>query len=535
MTGVWSRRRVMKTGAVGGLTLLLPGCASSLVRPPLEPKGRALFIDVHAHILNGADIPVRGFIAKTVVTDNNIPVLGVPVVNAIARVLDKVVQAHAIGAKEELALICAEFDLDERFCPDGPATGGKPSVAPPWRNPDDLFGLDLETALSEDPDGIAALSELAMEDDADGMSSKLFVSDRRYPKAFRNLTSRPLRRILNWGRNFAGHRLDNARKFIELYGGEGGIDLFVAAMVDYDYWLNDVAKTEIPDQIKVTGAISKVTGDRVLPFAPFDPFRHCAEGGGPLDWIKAGVADGLVAGVKMYPPMGFLPIGNAGLDEPGGPNWPEQFRDLDLLNKQLRARMVPGFLEGDGIARLGADLDDALWALYRWCERNSVPIMAHVAPRRGAEEGYADRADPTGWEAVLEKCPNLRLNLGHFGGWAPIESSVSDKPDEANDWPDKALELMRRYPNVYADVAYTHEILDAPTKYRNDLARMIGTASELKSKLMYGSDWFMLASALDHEDFKDAYQSLVETSFSDMRDGFMGGNAARFLGLDHTR
>ena len=87
-------------------------------------------------------------------------------------------------------------------------------------------------------------------------------------------------------------------------------------------------------------------------------------------------------GVKLYPPVGFLPLGNAGFS-------PDAAR--------------------------GQALDQALRALYATCEAEEIPITAHASPGNEFALGYGQLAAPERWAPVLREFPNLRLNFGHFG------------------------------------------------------------------------------------------------------------------------
>jgi hypothetical protein len=83
-------------------------------------------------------------------------------------------------------------------------------------------------------------------------------------------------------------------------------------------------------------------------------------------------------GVKMYPPMGFLPAGNAKqqIDNPN--TW---------VKEHLPSWMAKPVTYPDGTTKsFGQRLDDQLEALYSWAEHNCVPITVHAEasqePRR---------------------------------------------------------------------------------------------------------------------------------------------------------
>ena len=201
-------------------------------------------------------------------------------------------------------------------------------------------------------------------------------------------------------------------------------------------------------------------------------------------------------GIKMYPPMGFKPMGNEG--EPEVPN--------------------------------GAELDSILRDLYRWASDSDVPITAHCNSSNYADEAYRDFASPDNWALALDEFNDLRVNLGHFGG---------ARSEEATDgWPWKAARLMAARPNVYADVG-NHKIYDdeITSGYFDMLDSMFGdpATAVAAERLMFGTDWFMLAIHREHEDFLDQYRDAYRSRFGDARtESFLGSNALAFLGFDST-
>jgi hypothetical protein len=92
----------------------------------------------------------------------------------------------------------------------------------------------------------------------------------------------------------------------------------VNLLVDYDLWLDDQPSScsDAPDQWEVWHDIAKIYQKRanIRTFAGYCPLRHAIEtaGGGAtrFDAILAAHKDGKIAGLKLYPPMGFYPSGN---------------------------------------------------------------------------------------------------------------------------------------------------------------------------------------------------------------------------------
>ena len=143
-----------------------------------------------------------------------------------------------------------------------------------------------------------------------------------------------------------------------------------------------------------------------------------------LDLVRHAIERGGFSGVKLYPPSGFQPIGN-----------------------------VPRFGP-----RIGAWLDAALRALYRYCEDMGVPILTHASFSNGFEPGWDELAAPAGWANVLREYPRLRLCFGHFGHLNG--AAKGDRVPPPTSWPMQYLALMDRYEHVYADVGCSKYTFD---------------------------------------------------------------------------
>src|SRR5439155_20874758 len=102
---------------------------------------------------------------------------------------------------------------------------------------------------------------------------------------------------------------------------------------------------------------------RVHPFVGFDPRRELvsrkrADLKGALALAKEAVQEYGFIGVKLYPPMGFRPLGNGATAE----------------------------MTAEDAYRVDGILDE----LYTWCEAEQVPVTAHCNPSNEAAEEYRD-------------------------------------------------------------------------------------------------------------------------------------------------
>ena len=93
---------------------------------------------------------------------------------------------------------------------------------------------------------------------------------------------------------------------------------------------------------------------------------------------------------------------------------------------------------------------------------------------------------------------------------------------------------MKTYPNLYADLALD----ETPSERRfqqmlDALKELMDSHPEMRTRLMYGSDWFMVLLTQESIDYYDRYEEgFTARQFgAETRRAFFGGTAARFLGL----
>lgn len=223
-----------------------------------------------------------------------------------------------------------------------------------------------------------------------------------------------------------------------------------------------------------------------------------------LDIVRHAIELGGFLGVKLYPPAGYVPLGN---------------------------EFLPG-------ASRGAKLDAALRSLYAYCEAMQVPILAHASFSNEFKRGYNDFAGPKGWEAVLAEYPDLRLCFGHFGHLHGVGADPANPSVES--WSRRFVELVDQYPHVYTDVGNSK--LPVDDSYRNRyillLTHMLGGDSPTpiqtrrRTRVMYGSDYWMNTLAPSHDSYLVTCRDAYEEAFGEAALGqFMGANALRWLGI----
>ncbi len=283
------------------------------------------------------------------------------------------------------------------------------------------------------------------------------------------------------------------------------VDLFTPALVDYDRWVDDRARTDLTKQILLMEGNIRLNRGRIHPYFPFDPWRESQAPGTPegsLYWLKKAVANHGFIGVKLYPPMGYSAT--------------ENFKHSRFPNG---VSIEP--------AVFGEQLDSALEALYEYCESEEVPILTHCADSNETEEDFGKRADPKYWEMVAEQHRNLRVCLGHFGGLGTLSHQ--------NGWAWHVGRLLNdQTKNVYADISHYTKILDDDGREKtiDNLRVLFSKYPNAMDRILFGTDWIMLARVKNNErfliEFRDAYEEAFGT---EARAKFMGLNAAKFIGL----
>jgi predicted TIM-barrel fold metal-dependent hydrolase len=198
--------------------------------------------------------------------------------------------------------------------------------------------------------------------------------------------------------------------------------------------------------------------------------------------------------------------------------------------------------------------DPMLMALYRYCEQHAIPITAHcsgggfasfaktvdiqgliyrnskirehsgnitfkhykVTDKKRVHEKAQMLNHPLIWEKVLEKYPNLTLNLAHFGC-----------SEDTGEWSQHIIRLMKQYPNLYTDFSCVAEKATLNNMYKTYYSEAEPT---IKKRFLYGSDFYLNMLFIDN---MRQYICQFERIFSDAEMKEIAEiNPRRFLALD---
>jgi hypothetical protein len=258
-----------------------------------------------------------------------------------------------------------------------------------------------------------------------------------------------------------------------------GVDAVFGALVDFDYWLDCAPLSSREDQMKVQALISQMTGGYMLPLVAYNPWTDIERRDASFDLVKTAISKYGYIGVKIYPAVGYYPYGNADNLIPTKPR-----PDLGLL-------------------------DDALLRLFKWCAKHEVPVMAHANQTMGRNDASDDFGGPVGWKALFDRFGKDNaagrstltpvINAGHFGGDAP---KCVDHQPVPGDWPVRFAELMRKPEGArfFGDLGYWTGLRNcsdgkdiACAIARDRLKAAVAVNPDVTRRIMYGSDWLMLA------------------------------------------
>jgi len=511
----------------------------------VDDKTSPLLIDVHSHIFNGTDLQAERFIS--LVASRQVGGLQ-GLWEALGPVLQALAWVAAPSGADELA------KLDElRALSPGPCEADKLDVVLRiWRNEKYLEARrQLEAAFAARAPASAAKARTpgvqfeSLSPEAQAASILYQLPDtyerfRQQAESERHVQKRTIYGYIFFVIEHFQYRYVSAHNYLFTYdaAAQRKVDLLVPSLVDYDWWLNDGAPTptSIPSQVDVMERVAILTGGRVHPFVPFDPYRLVAYKLGhwkeysPLGLLDKAVKEQGAIGVKLYPPMGFAPLGNG---------------ELQKLSPQFWHKSWLGPIAER--ADFGVLLDEAMEELFAWAIAEDVPIMAHANRSNGPAPEFEKLGLAEYWKRVLTHVSRpefgrLRVNFGHFG-----DIGSNQKAEETPT--DAFLALMSSSGSgerAFADASFLSGVLDQPEAVREtlvDLFQRDGSrgAGLLPDRLMYGSDWKMLLTEGRSAEYLADFAGIVQSVQNELAghgqplpgllDNFLGKNAARFLGL----
>lgn len=241
----------------------------------------------------------------------------------------------------------------------------------------------------------------------------------------------------------------------------------------------------------------------ILPFVATNPASVDEKGMGNLYnlFLRAFTGDNKFFGVKIYPALGYLPSHPA----------------LMPIYSICQEKNIPVTTHCGGTI-IRAKKTKLTLPGYHIVDKRVVPYEAK--PPKKPKEFARFLNDPALWEPVLKTYPNLKLNLGHFGGGEVWEQPNTNDPQQRIATINR---LMTEYPKVYGDFSYNFADLYTIPKFLNALS----TNPNFKKKAMFGTDyWVVLAES---EARNDQTYFIDELAKLGLKDALMRINPSEFL------
>lgn len=282
-----------------------------------------------------------------------------------------------------------------------------------------------------------------------------------------------------------------------------GVSRTLGSLVDFDRWLDCPPRSAHEDQLRLHLKLSQLSNYYMLPVISYNPWTDAVEGGRSLALVEQAIKAGCVA-VKIYPPNGFRPWGNAEFPRKGGPE--------------------------------SAALDAALKKFWIRCQELRVPVLAHAGPSMGGDDYHDTLSGPDEWQRLLDATfwsdgEGPRVSLGHFGG-----------DGDGNDWTSRFAQVMAapRGQGIYADLGYWEGLQCdiagskrcAVTKDRlaKVLDRPLGGSETVADRVMYGSDWLMLSQQKNWPAYAQQLHDALRAVSPGSIDKIFGENAKKCFG-----
>ncbi len=200
-------------------------------------------------------------------------------------------------------------------------------------------------------------------------------------------------------------------------------------------------------------ALAKKYPGQVFPFLAVDPRRI-----GILDLVKMKVQEGrgIFRGVKIYPPLGYLPT---------HPNLIPVFDYCEKFDIPITFHCSPGGMNNfRGRNYASSWAGENRWEDFQASDGKKSPF--YTAPEK--------------WLPVLTRWKKLRINFAHMGGGDQLDENKKE-------WMNQIIEMIRTHDNVYTDISY-----HARNTLPDLILKIVKDNPCLEDKLMFGTDYIMI-------------------------------------------
>jgi predicted TIM-barrel fold metal-dependent hydrolase len=253
---------------------------------------------------------------------------------------------------------------------------------------------------------------------------------------------------------------------------------FVCLPVDFSIMGAGRSDVSYDQQMQDLFEVKKRYPDQCLPFAFAHPLIGTPDQN--RDNVKKYIEKGCV-GIKLYPSLGYYP---------SDPGMKEIYQYACDLNLPLITHCSTG-----GIYYKEKPLPPSF---MNPTDLDGNPIMVDMPDAKADNDTFCNVfVSPDRFRPVLDKFPNLKLCLAHYGSDVEFEKELRKRPVRPNFYSicrDMLLakndDGSRKYPNLYVDISYT---LNGGGKdfpfYK--LIKADLENPELADRILYGTDYFM--------------------------------------------
>jgi len=238
-------------------------------------------------------------------------------------------------------------------------------------------------------------------------------------------------------------------------------------MMDMEQGIGGRIIDDFQIQIEKMRELRNTYPEKILPFLALDPNNPLMK----ENFLKVFSDQGEYKffGVKIYPSLGYLP---------SHPYLMEIFSICEEKNIPVTAHC------SGAIVHNGKKTIQNIQGIYR--DPGGVWKDGVRAARFRKRSEYADFFNhPVNWIPVLEKYPLLRLNLAHFGGDEAWGKFIRREPEN---WVNRIIDMMYRFPGLYADFSYTFY----NKVFVEALKHLLTENKEIASRVLFGSDYYMV-------------------------------------------
>jgi predicted TIM-barrel fold metal-dependent hydrolase len=507
-----NRRKFVKAAITGSSLLILGGCCP-LRRPPeinfnskrslssspvlstnnlfTSRDGYQPAIDAHSHFFNATDMQAGGYLAGPIASQWGI---NGRLMDTVGLFIDSLARRIAPSAYAEFQYL----DLLEDYSKSRSSLQLFKKLEKDQSNQNALISVELYKDLM-DTDFPEIYKEntknLRSLDSNYELSEQLILNvlnDINLPdKATRILRSseakysRASLSIFSFLGMMLSYRTHNIHKYRKAYfENSQNVKVICAAnaMVDFDRWVGKCKNSysSVANQIKLYDRLAKMHDNYIFNLISFNPWTAIKEGEKYFKLIESALDLDSFKGVKIYPPIGYYPMGNA---DHSNPQRPRKHPNLE-------------------------DIDTNLKKMYAICKERNIPVMAHGNHSMGAVPEFKKLAGPTGWENALNNNDGLKVNIGHFGG---------DSDVDGNNWTIEFLELMKQHPGLMGDLGNWLDLLKPSEidRFKTFLNYPISHSENGSDRILYGSDWFMISKDKGWENYAhQIYKNLKDDGVS---------------------